>query len=557
MSQTISLTFSPSLSGGTHDRTKYDSSKGTITVEKAPVISTFPGDWDTTGLAWTIVGDKATLNNTNSGNNYLSKIHNVNQTVAAPVKFRVRCSGVNVASPASSGFSIHLGGSYNVAGGAEDISFETFFPAGTFDETQFTVTFTPAQPIKWFYVYVFARNKTGQITVRNLQLIDESTSRPDAKSGSWSSDPIDLVALANQSITDPTGNMQPKHVGFYYGDPANVNAFNSIETATNTFSKFHTLITKEPGELTARQLQAITDTIAKGTKVFGYTHLGDAPGIPATTDADVQGVINRCVASGYYGVFFDMAGYDFHVTRTRFNTLTQYAHTAGLKVMGNAWIPADILASTVEATYNPGGVATLLAVDDWVLLESFLTTSNNVYAGASDFSDSMQKYLTTKSLASPLNVKVCGLAYHMNTRSINDMTDRNISYLLSLLLGLDGWSYGTTSADNVLLFTDIPSTLVGATYSDTVKYVSDGRWERNTNLGCIWFKATASPLTREAGVFSTGVSTAPTTTFSIAAFIATLTTLTWKTSADKITWTSWTLGTTPSRYIMATALLNN
>lgn len=89
-------TISPNFTDGFHNRTKYNSSTSKIELAKVPLVKTFPGDsiWSTTGMAWTINGDKATINS-NGGNNFLSVIYDVNQNVSL-LTFRLKAKGVNI-----------------------------------------------------------------------------------------------------------------------------------------------------------------------------------------------------------------------------------------------------------------------------------------------------------------------------------------------------------------------------------------------------------------------------------------------------------------------------
>lgn len=71
------------------------------------------------------------------------------------------------------------------------------------------------------------------------------------------------------------------------------------------------------------------------------------------------------------GIFMDESGYDFSVSRETFNKYVDFVHGKGKICFANAWTPADVLGSDVDATYNSDGRKSNLANTDWFLMESF------------------------------------------------------------------------------------------------------------------------------------------------------------------------------------------
>lgn len=97
-------------------------------------------------------------------------------------------------------------------------------------------------------------------------------------------------------------------------------------------------------------------------RFFGYIPLGQRAGTDyALTTGEIGSAIQQwCNSSNLDvdGIFFDESGYDFQTTRTIQNYAVDYVRSnfSGPVYM-NAWGPGDVLFSTVNATYNPGGSA--------------------------------------------------------------------------------------------------------------------------------------------------------------------------------------------------------
>lgn len=140
--------MSLTASNGEFTQTTYSGS--TISLGPASVVDPFPGDtgyWQVIGAAWTANGDKLTMNNTNSGNNYLEAINAIQQSTAEAVTFRVKAYGSNIESGLGNNFGVQLiltdsGG----LGGTQLGSATANFPPGTFSEQQFNISVSPVLP---------------------------------------------------------------------------------------------------------------------------------------------------------------------------------------------------------------------------------------------------------------------------------------------------------------------------------------------------------------------------------------------------------------------------
>jgi hypothetical protein len=307
-------------------------------------------------------------------------------------------------------------------------------------------------------------------------------------------------AVSAPSVRLP--DQPPLFVKFYYGDPVDVDHQQSPDHSVDVLSHFDLLVIREPGELDEAQMAVVRRLLNKGRQIYCYTHL--AITLAPKTDGEIQAVIDRCGAAGYTGVFFDTAGYDYQVSRARFNRHVRYAHDQALQVMANAWFPADVLASRIDREMNPDGSASVLGQGDWVLLESFYARSDDMYAGETGgMSETMDRYIEAVRLAKSRGVKVLSLSYHNTMIPLLDLHDQETSYVLSLLLGLDGWAYGRSDPDNDRVsWLTKPDFTTGAGNLSDIRQAGTSplRWERLTKHGLIWFEATDHPASRKAGV---------------------------------------------------------
>lgn len=537
-------------SKGFFTRSKYNSQTNKIDIINNPAFTSFIGDTDEWGINnGTIIinNDKITINNTTSANTYLDVTFNLKQdaNTMCPIMFCVKAKGENITGTGSyNDFGIQIRVTFTdagLSGGYEEV--HQAFPIGTWNDKQFTLTYTPTQPIRYIYVYIFARNKTGKIIVWDGELFELRDTNISSY-GIWESEIIDLYKINNKSVIENT--LKLENIAFKYGDVDNVNNFYSIDYSKDYLSNFTYLVVEDHARLTTRELE-ITDYLkSQDVKIFGYTYIGWSDTITALTDSELKSHIDSMASQEWYGVFFDMAGNDYNVTRTRLNTYVDYAHSKGLKVFANAWDINDILSSTVDITYNPSGTSTSLTTDDWILLESFVCRGDDEYAGeqTGGWLTYINKYVEAVNLARSLGVKVGALAYQFSTRNASDTTDLNNSYNLALMCGVDAWSYGTTD------YTDknYPSLKYGNKLKGNIIQVNDNRWERETDRGTIWFEGNGSTVS--SGVFSiidyldVEKIDVLSSKFSNAGRIN----VEWYTSVDKVNWIEWLDGS-PKRYI--------
>lgn len=559
----MSIELTLDFSKGSYTRTRYNNSK----IELLPntVVTSFLGEaseWiESGGGTWQINGDKVVINNTIPGSSYKQLTHNLQQdtNTICPIMFRVKATGENIAGSNSyTDWGLRMRITYSDAGLGSGVYDEvgTIFPTGTWDEQQFSLTFTPTQPIRYIYCYIFTRNYSGKITMWDAEVIPLNSS--NVNYGIWESEFIDLYKINNKPVNE--SKIKLDRVAFKYGNIDNVNNFYSAEYSKKYLSDFTYLVVEDPTRLTQRELE-ITDYLKTlGVKIFGYTYIGWSDSIIALTDIQIKSHIDDMAAQGWYGVFLDMSGFDYGVTRDSLNIYVNYAHSKGLKAFVNAWTIPDILGNDVNTNlnslgqaYNPNGTPTSLGKDDWILLESFFSRGDDLYAG--EKTGGWQKYIggyiTAVSLAKPLGVKVAALADKFTFRSASDIGDLTHSYNLALICGVDAWSYGTTD------FTDsnYPVVKYGNSFKGDVKQVNGSRWERETDRATIWFEGNGSVVS--SGSFSTVdyLSTKKPSLTKAQFDNVGRVTHTWLTSSDKVNWIEWKDDDTSKRYVKVKAEL--
>lgn len=423
-----------------------------------------------------------------------------------------------------------------------------------------------AYPAHYAYCWLFAHG-VGGLTVRDMEVYSSTQAGvTTATYGEWWSAPTDVPKQVGTAIA--SGTLRLKTVLLDYGDLANVDGTASVQHGIDRCSQFAMLIVAEPGVLSSRALQVVKGAIAAGVQVYGYDQVGYAAGHPAPSLTDMKAIVDRCALQGYAGIFGDMWGYDYSVSRATQNALVDYAHSRDLMVIANAWNPEDALGYRTDATYNPSGVLPHLGPGDYWCAESFYSRDDDEYAGVPEggIAYVVQKYQLGVRLAAALGASTLALAYAFTTTPLTSDTDMLNSYLLAASLGMDAWTYGdttTSSSDDIswppedLVLPQLGSQLVSA-LQNADPY--DSTYEATTDQGVIWFTAVDSPVSRSAGSYSTASQVAGFTAGSLPAIDPSVarTTTYWETSDDLQTWTQIQPGSNPpKRWLRYHVVLRN
>ena len=483
----ISLNIKPDVTKGFYTRTIYDETLQKIKLLSPTEVTSFPGDtsrWSVSGDPWEIIGDKLKIIS-DAGGNYLNCTYNLMQETDSmyPILFRIKAIGENILGSGNySDWGMQLRATFTdegLSGGSYE-EVHIAFPQGSWDDTQFSVLYTPTVPVRYIYAYIFARNYTGTITVWDTEIIQFKEDKNIY--GVWESEVIDLYKLSNIPVISNTYKLE--NIAFKYGNIDEVDILYSAEHSKNTLLNFNYLVCEDPERLTSRELDITSYLTNNEVKVFGYIYIGDDEETPIWTDEEIRRKIDACHAEGFYGAFFDCAGYDYKVSREILNTYTDYVHSKGMFVMANAWIPSNLLSSDVHVTYNPTGIPTHLGENDWILLESFYSRNDDTYADiVSGMSTIMTKWLTSVELAHSLDVKVASLSYKFSTKTLKQSEqDIQNSYLLACMCGVDAWSFGTTD----YTYPNIPSIKIGNRFTTDLKQISSKYYQIETDIGSAW-----------------------------------------------------------------------
>lgn len=441
---------------------------------------------------WVAVGgDKVEIENTDGSDLYRYLIYNVSQEVAKPITFRLIVEGEEL-EESSTGFSIYL----RLSDGEQTVGEgQVNFPSGTWMEKQFTVVVNPAVPVMYVYAYIFTRNISGKVTYRIAEVFQEGDE--SRETGVWTSEISDLADLSNVPIS--SGSIPLIPIAFYYNDLTNVDDMGSVDYSIEQFKKYDIVVTNPPSQNNSVRKQLVqTSMMAAGVKVFGYVQAGPMPDEELMTFAEIAVGVDDCAAGNYYGVFFDMFGGDYGLSRTFQNELIDYAHSLGLKVFANAWVPASVI--------DPADGPVSLGIDDWVLLESYFIRAGDKYAGVLEggFLDPFNKYTQTVELAKPLSVKVCGMAYAFSSTELTDTKDLYDAYVLTVGLGIDSlcYNYSMESTSLDWLLDDYPVPKTGETLISPFVQVAENTYQAETDAGILQFIATDDPVTRGHRTFT-------------------------------------------------------
>jgi hypothetical protein len=166
----------------------------------------------------------------------------------------------------------------------------------------------------------------------------------------------------------------PGELLVYYGWPSLINGVPYVTEAAAEFAAYDFVVIGAGIELPDHpDHQAAATVIAQpvmaDTLVFGYINLGVTS--ETLTLTEVYQRVDWWQAMGIHGILFDAFGYDWEVTRERQNAAVEYAHSLGMPVVANGWLPADVFGDDAVPVYNPGAVPTQLGARDYYMSESY------------------------------------------------------------------------------------------------------------------------------------------------------------------------------------------
>ena len=230
----------------------------------------------------------------------------------------------------------------------------------------------------------------------------------------------------------------------------------------------------------ANTLDILAHALMAGTTVFGYIDLGvSTRNLPI---AEVKLRIDEWKTTGADGIFLDDYGYDFGTGRARQNEAVDYAHSVGMSVIANAFLPEDAFGSQIHTTHNPSGTATSLNSSDFYLYES-----HQITVGAFETEANWQtKANSLKTFQDLIGFKI----FSITTDDSADVYDGGkffYSWYSALLYGHEatGWGEYLFSADDAIApFRGRPAITAGTTFTSGV-INSSPVFTRSTDLGTI------------------------------------------------------------------------
>lgn len=261
---------------------------------------------------------------------------------------------------------------------------------------------------------------------------------------------ITLSKLAPGVGGDTTGI---RSLFIFYAPPNIVNTKYDDDYAAGILSRYDDVVLgaglEDPGSPYYASTQSIIQkvaTLSPDTVIWGYIDAGVTTGNLSL--AAIQTLVDQWLAIGAKGIFLDVFGYDYHVSRDRQNSILSYVHGKGYGSIMNVWNADDALSSAVDATYNPAGTATVANSSDVLLLESWICNSDSYpspyYATISDVKTRGDKAVAYRSTLG-IRIFAANIMLHTGTGESTVQGYRDISEGLARAWRLDGSGVGASN----------------------------------------------------------------------------------------------------------------
>lgn len=248
----------------------------------------------------------------------------------------------------------------------------------------------------------------------------------------------------------------------FYSPPNIMNARYSDDYAAGILSRYGDVILPDglfdPGHAYhASTLSIIQKVAALGTDTFlwGYIDLGVTNGASNVAINTLQSRVDQWASMGVDGIFCDLVGYDYGVSRDRQNTMINYIHGKGMPAFLNVWNSDDLLSPAVNATYNPSGTATAANSSDAMMLESWICNTDAYSAPYfSSFSDIKTRGDKAVAYRTSMGIKL----YALNIYGYNGQSDATLKQIHDYTnafariwrlngSGVGGSNYSSTGSD--------------------------------------------------------------------------------------------------------------
>lgn len=271
-------------------------------------------------------------------------------------------------------------------------------------------------------------------------------------------------------------NIIPKKLAIFYGWPSVVNGSPDVPTAVSHYQNYDQVVFGQGIEDPAHGDHVNTQNIINdpgmvNTKVYGYVD-------STISFTNIYTAVDRWIAMGVAGIFFDRFGYDFNVSREKQNAIVEYVRFKGKHSFVNAWNPDDVFDNAVNANFNPLGLGASIDGNDWYLAESYQII-NGAYQTENDWRVKSDKMIAFKST---FNTSMACVTTYDN--SVFDQLKADYSYYSCVLDGFDSWGWGEEffSASSAQLPFRTRKTVYGNKFTSGI--VQNGNiYERDTNIG--------------------------------------------------------------------------
>lgn len=272
--------------------------------------------------------------------------------------------------------------------------------------------------------------------------------------------------------------LAPKKLLVYYGYPSSINGSGgSVDLAVPHFAHYDYVILGETlenpshGDHTETRL-IVSNPAVDHVKFYGY--INPEQNIDINT---VKTKIDQWLDLGVDGIFVDIFGYDYDMTRLRQNEVVDYIHSRGYPAFVNGWNPDDVFGAQIHPIYNPSGVATSLGSNDLYLSESYQIT-NGQYRVESQWREKQNKLNNYKN---QLGFKI--LAVTTYDARAYDQNRFNYAWYSSIIDQLEafGWGYDHFSQSNQP-YIERPNTNVGNSFTSGIS-ANGSVYTRQTDVG--------------------------------------------------------------------------
>lgn len=296
-------------------------------------------------------------------------------------------------------------------------------------------------------------SKIANTAVGSAHLQDQAVTSAKIANGS--------VTAAKLAVDVSSTNTGVRSLLIYYSVPQIINAVYDDNYAAAVLARYDDVVLgtglQDPANPYYASTTAIINQLAvlsPQTVVWGYIDAGITTGNLSLATLYTQ--IDQWLALGAGGIFMDVFGYDYGVSRDRQNALINYVHSKGVGSILNAWNPDDALGSQVNATYNPAGTPTAANGSDVLLLESWVCNSDAYsapyYAIISDIKSRADK---ARAYRGSLGVRIfaVNIMGHNATDEPTLTTYRGVTEGMARIFRLDATGvaasgYASTGADS-------------------------------------------------------------------------------------------------------------